>query len=125
MRRVASIVTGRRSKWVILAVWVVAIFAVFPLGSKLSDKTSDDTQSFLPSSAESTEVVRQLDEEFPGGETDQAIIVYQRDGGLTAADKQKIAADQQAINEAGPQKINVVGPQQVPFTAGASPDLVT
>ena len=125
MRRVASIVTGRRSKWVILAVWVVAIFAVFPLGSKLSDKTSDDTQSFLPSSAESTEVVRQLDEEFPGGETDQAIIVYQRDGGLTAADKQKIAADQQAINEAGPQKINVVGPQQVPFTAGASPDLVS
>jgi putative drug exporter of the RND superfamily len=125
LRKVASIVTGRRSKWVILAVWIVAIFAVFPLGSKLSDKTSDDTQSFLPSSAESTEVVRQLDENFPGGETDQAIIVYQRDGGLTAADKRKIAADQVAINEAGPQKINVVGPQQVPFTPGAPPDLVS
>ena len=57
-----------------------------------SMETSDDTQSFLPSSAESTEVVRQLDEEFPGGETDQAIIVYQRDGGLTAADLPKACA---------------------------------
>jgi RND superfamily putative drug exporter len=118
-------VAGRRSKWVILVVWVVAIFALFPLGSKLSDKTSDDTQSFLPSSAESTEVVRKLDNDFPGGETDQAVIVYQRKGGLTAADKQKIAADQQAIKEAGPQKIKLVGQQQVPFTPGASPDLVS
>jgi putative drug exporter of the RND superfamily len=125
VRRLASLVTGRRAKWVVLAVWVVAVFAVFPLGSKLTDKTSDDTQSFLPASAESTEVVRKLDEDFAGGETDQAIIVYQRDGGLTAADERKIAADQQAINEAGPQKINVVGPQQVPFTAGAAPDLVS
>jgi RND superfamily putative drug exporter len=125
LRKVASIVTGRRSKWVILVVWVIAVFAVFPLGSKLTDKTSDDTQSFLPSSAESTEVVRQLDQDFSQGETDQAIIVYQRDGGLTAADKQKIAADQQAINEAGSQKINVVGPQQVPFTPGTQPGLVS
>jgi putative drug exporter of the RND superfamily len=125
LRKVASIVTGRRSKWAILVVWIIAIFAMFPLGSKLADKTSDDTQSFLPASAESTEVVRRLDEDFPGGETDQAIVVYQRDGGLTAADKKKIAADQLAINEAGPQKINVAGPQQVPFTAGAPPDLVS
>jgi RND superfamily putative drug exporter len=125
LRKVASIVTGRRSKWAILVVWVIAVFAVFPLGSKLTDKTSDDTQSFLPSSAESTEVVRQLDEDFSQGETDQAIIVYQRDGGLTAADKQKIAADQLAINEAGSQKINVVGPQQVPFTPGTQPGLVS
>ena len=36
-------------------------------------------------------------------------MVYKRAGGLTAADKQKILADQQAINEAGSGKINVVG----------------
>jgi putative drug exporter of the RND superfamily len=125
LRKVASIVTGRRSKWAVLAVWIVAVFAVFPLGSKLSDKTSDDTQSFLPSSAESTEVVRRLDNDFPGGETDQAIIVYQRDGGLTAADQQKIRADAEKIQAAGADKINVVGTPQVPFTAGAPPDLVS
>ncbi len=54
-----------------------------PLGSKLSDETTDDTESFLPDSAESTEVVRTLDEEFASGETTQGIIVYRHEGGLT------------------------------------------
>ena len=125
MRKVAPIVTGRRSKWVILAVWIVVLFAVFPLGSKLSDKTTDDTESFLPASAESTKVVRQLDEDFPQGETDQAIVVYQRDGGLTAADQQKIRADAQKIQAASAAKIHLVGTPQVPFTPGADPSLVS
>jgi RND superfamily putative drug exporter len=110
---------------VVLAAWLVVIFAVFPLGSKLSDKTTDDTESFLPASAESTEVVRQLDHEFPQGETDQAIVVYKRDAGLTPADRRKIAADQLAINEAGADEIKVIGRQLVPFTAGAPADLVS
>ncbi|HEY7121352.1 MAG TPA: MMPL family transporter, partial [Solirubrobacterales bacterium] len=125
MRRVASIVTGRRSKWVVLAVWIVAIFAVFPLGSKLSDKTSDDTQSYLPASAESTKVVKSLDDDFNQGETDDAIVVYQREGGLTAADQAKIRADAEKIKAAGPDKIHIVGTPQVPFTPGASPSLVS
>ncbi len=125
MRKVASIVTGRRSKWVILVVWIVAVFAVFPLGSKLSDKTTDDTQSFLPASAESTKVVKSLDQDFDQGETDDAIVVYQRDGGLTAADQQKISADAQKIQAAGPDKIRLVGTPQIPFTPGAPPGLVS
>ena len=38
-----------------------------------------------------------LDEEFDAGETTQGLIVYQRDGGLTAADQEKIAADAEAV----------------------------
>jgi RND superfamily putative drug exporter len=125
LRKVASIVTGRRSKWVILVVWIVAVFAVFPLGSKLTDKTTDDTQSFLPASAESTKVVKSLDEDFDQGETDDAIVVYQRDGGLTAADQQKIRADAEKIQAAGPDKIRLVGTPQIPFTPGAPPGLVS
>jgi RND superfamily putative drug exporter len=125
LRRLASTVAGRRAKWAVLVVWLVVIVAVLPLGSKLSDKTTDDTESFLPASAESTEVVRQLDREFPQGETDQAIVVYRRAGGLTAADRRKIAADQRAINEAGSAKIKVIGRQLVPFTAGAPANLVS
>jgi putative drug exporter of the RND superfamily len=125
LRKVASIVTGRRSKWVILVVWIVAVFAVFPLGSKLTDKTTDDTQSFLPASAESTKVVKSLDNDFDQGETDDAIVVYQRDGGLTAADQQKIRADAQKIQAAGPDKIRLVGTPQIPFTPGAPPGLVS
>jgi RND superfamily putative drug exporter len=109
----------------VLAIWLIAAFALFPVGSKLSDVTTDDTESFLPASAESTEVVRKQNHDFEQGETDTAIVVYKRAGGLTAADKQKILADQQEINEAGSAKINVVGPQQIPFTPGAPPSLVS
>ena len=52
-----------------------------PLGAKLGDETQDDTTSFLPASAESTDVVKILDEDFASGETTQGLIVYQRDGG--------------------------------------------
>jgi putative drug exporter of the RND superfamily len=126
LRALASIVAGRRSKWLILVVWIIAAIAMSPLGGKLSDVTTDDTESFLPSNAESTEVVRQLDNEFPGKETALALVVYQQDGGLTAADKAKIAADAQKI-QAEPAKIPLVKaqPPLVPFTPGAPPNLVS
>ena len=93
MRTLASVVTGRRGKWVVLALWLVAVIAVFPFGSKLSNETTDSTESFLPASAESTEVVKRLEHDFPQGETDTGIVVYKNPNGLTPANKQKILAD--------------------------------
>ena len=90
MRVLASIVAGRRTKWLILALWIVAAAVMSPLGSKLSDVTTDDTESFLPSNAESTEVVRTLDHQFPAKETALALVVYQNKDGLTPADFAKI-----------------------------------
>ena len=121
-----SIVTGRRTKWAVLVGWILALVITQPIGSKLSDVTTDDTESFLPASAESTEVVRKLDDEFPQGETDQAIVVYKRAGGLTAADRQKILADAQKIQAEAKDKdkINLVEPPAVPFAPGAPPQLV-
>ena len=78
MRALASIVTGRRGKWLVLLGWVIVFAALMPLGSKLSDETKDDTASYLPESAESTEVVHILDREFSAGETTIGLIVYQR-----------------------------------------------
>jgi len=109
----------------VLVIWLIAAFALFPVGSKLSDVTTDDTESFLPASAESTEVVRKQDSDFQQGETDSAIVVYKRSGGLTAADKQKIASDAQRIQAAGKSKIDLVEAPQVPFAPGSSPSLVS
>jgi putative drug exporter of the RND superfamily len=125
LRRLASVVTGRRTKWFVLVGWIVALVITQPIGSKLSDVTTDDTESFLPASAESTEVVRLLNSDFPQGETDTGIVVYKRDGGLTAADKQTIAADARTIQAAGTDKINLVRPPEVPFAPGSSPSLVS
>ena len=41
-------VSGRRTKWVVIVAWIVAVVALSPLGAKLADVTSDETASFLP-----------------------------------------------------------------------------
>jgi putative drug exporter of the RND superfamily len=101
---------------VIVALWLAVMVAVFPLGQKLSDETTDSTESFLPASAESTEVVRKLERDFPQGQTDTGIVVYRNSHGLTPADRAKIAADARAIQAAGKQKVDLVEPPAVPFT---------
>src|SRR5258705_6745599 len=98
MRALASFVTGRRTKWVVLAAWIVAVAALAPLGAKLADVTRDDTESFLPASADSTTVQKLLKERFPGKETSSGLIVYRRPDGLAAADKAKIAADAKKLD---------------------------
>jgi RND superfamily putative drug exporter len=126
LRALASIVTGRRTKWLILLAWVIVFAALMPLGSKLSDETVDDTASYLPQSAESTEVVKILDDDFSSGETTLGLIVYEHEGGgrLSAADQRLIAQQASEIQAAG-KKVPLTRPPSVPFTPGAPSDLVS
>ncbi len=124
MRNLASIVAGRRGKWIVLVAWLVAFAALMPVGSKLSDATEDDTASYLPQSAESTTVVHILDRQFKSGETTVGLIVYRHGGGLTAGDKRTIAGDAKRIQAAG-HRVPLTQPPAVPFAAGAPADLVS
>jgi RND superfamily putative drug exporter len=121
MSALAHFVSGRRTKWLVIVLWIVAVAALSPLGAKVADVTSDETASFLPPEAESTKVQELLADRFPGGETSIGLIVYRRPGGLTDADEAKIAQDAQKVDEAIP----VTQPSQVPFAAGAPPGLVS
>jgi len=111
---------------VVLAIWIIAAFAMTPLGSKLSDVTTDDTESFLPSNAESTEVVRTLDDEFPAKETALGLVVYQNEDGLTPADFAKIRSDAEKI-KADPKEIPLVQsqPPVLPAPVGPTSRLVS
>jgi RND superfamily putative drug exporter len=93
MTKLASIVSGRRTKWAVIAAWVVLVAALAGPGGKLADETNNETESFLPATAESTEVLNLLNDRFAGGQTTEALVVYHRSGGLTAADRRKIALD--------------------------------
>jgi RND superfamily putative drug exporter len=121
MSALASFVSGRRTKWVVIGLWIVAVLALSPLGAKLADVTNDETASFLPDDADSTRVQELLKERFSGGETTIGLIVYQRDGGLNQADREKIARDAERVDEAIP----VTRPAQVPFSPDAPPGLVS
>src|SRR5918995_1820555 len=121
MSRLAALVTHRHWKFAIVVFWVVLVAVFGGIGSKLADATSDETSSFLPEDADSTKVQALLKDRFPGGETSIGLIVYRRQGGLTAADRAQIARDAQRVDDAIP----VTQPSQVPFGPGAPPGLVS
>jgi RND superfamily putative drug exporter len=86
---------GRRSKWVVFAIWFIGIFiAAGPanLPGKFEDAESNEATSYLPGDAESTEAL-DATEALQKGELAPAVIVYRRDSGLTAADFDTIEED--------------------------------
>ena len=86
---------GRRAKWVVFAVWFIAIFiAAGPanLPGKFEDAESNEATSYLPGDAESTAAL-EATESLQDGEIAPAVIVYRRDAGLTPADRQTIIDD--------------------------------
>src|SRR3954453_8591536 len=94
-RSIFAIAAGRRAKWVVFLVWLVVIFiAVGPaqLPTKFADAENNESTSFLPGDAESTKALTAT-EDLQGGELAPAVIVYQRESGLTPADMTRIRED--------------------------------
>jgi len=86
---------GRRSKWIVFAIWFVAIFiASGPanLPGKFEDAESNEATSYLPGDAESTHALKAT-ESLQNGEIAPAVIIFRRESGLTAADRQTITTD--------------------------------
>ncbi|WP_405765936.1 MMPL family transporter [Streptomyces sp. NBC_01538] len=96
-RGVAYLVCGRRAKWLVLVLWLVLLFLAAPFAQKLTDAQDNDAASWLPGSAESTQVLR-LSEDFRP-EQIPAIVVYAREGGLTAADRALITKNAAQIRK--------------------------
>ncbi|WP_051829715.1 MULTISPECIES: MMPL family transporter [Streptomyces] len=104
-RNLAALPCGRRSKWVVLAVWLVLLLAVGPLAGKLMGAEDNQASSWLPGNAESTRVLT-AQRAFQPVDTAQAVVVYQRTGGITAADRAE--ATREAVGFAAVP--HVVGP---------------
>ncbi|QEC48046.1 MMPL family transporter [Baekduia soli] len=104
MTRFLTLPAGRRAKWIVFAVWIVAIFAVSAaqLPSKFSAAEKNESTSFLPGSAESTKALA-VTKRLQGGERAATVIVYQRREGLAAADRARIAADVRRLDATGPE----------------------
>lgn len=96
-RGVAWLVCGRRTKWLVVLFWLVVLIVAAPLAQKLTDAQENDAESWLPGSAESTQVLDVSAEFRP--EVIPAIIVYAREGGLTVADRRQIAEDVRQVRE--------------------------
>ena len=92
---------GRRSKWVVFALWFLAIFiavGVAALPEKFEEAENNEATSYLPGDAESTKALAKT-EALQKGEIAPTVIVFRRDSGLTAADRQAIVADVKKMTE--------------------------
>jgi RND superfamily putative drug exporter len=109
MRSIVRIPCGRWTKWAVLAAWVVVLIVAGPLAGKLKGAEKNDASASLPRNAESTRVV-DLAKRFTPSDTVPALVVYERDGAVSAADQAKVATDVRRLagidNIGGP----VVGP---------------
>ena len=101
MSRLLTFPAGRRAKWIVVAVWLAAVVATLALGlpGQLADAEENSSTSFLPGDAESTAALA-ITQRLQGGEEAPTVVVYQREGGLTAGDRATIRTDLQALNRA-------------------------
>jgi putative drug exporter of the RND superfamily len=90
--RIAALPCGRRTKYVVLAFWVVVLLATFSQAGKLMGAEKNDASAYLPASAESTQELN-LQAKFTAKNLNPAVVVYVRPSGLTPVDLHKAATD--------------------------------
>jgi putative drug exporter of the RND superfamily len=85
---------GRRAKWAVFGIWLLAIFAalVVDLPGKFAEAENNEASSYLPGDAESTAALNAT-EDLQDGEIAPGVIVYRRESGLTEADFGRIGDD--------------------------------
>jgi putative drug exporter of the RND superfamily len=84
-RQIAGKLTGRVTKWLVLAFWVIVVVAAGSVASKLADVQDNQASSWLPTSAESTKALDRL-APFQNENDIPTVMVFQKDSGLTQAD---------------------------------------
>src|SRR6201995_871059 len=95
MSRALAIITfpsGRRAKWGGVVFWLVVVARAGPLSGKLTGAEKNDSSSWLPAKAESTQVLN-LQSKIQSPNIFTAVVVYDRPSGLTKADIAKAKAD--------------------------------
>ena len=84
-RQLAGSLTGRRSKWVVVAVWAGILVVAVVFARQLTGVQNNEASSWLPSDAESTRAIERL-APFQDPNAIPTVVVYERESGLTPED---------------------------------------
>ncbi len=109
MSRLASAVSGRRSKFLVLALWLVLAAALGPLAGKFESAQQNEPSSFLPGDAESVKVLNASDG-FASGQATPAIVVYDDGDGFDPVTRAAVAERRAALIAAGIEGVTTVTP---------------
>jgi len=89
---IVGIASGRKTKWAVLVFWIIIVAVAGPLSGKLTGAEKNDASAWLPAKAESTQVLN-IQSRFESPNIFNAVVVYDRPSGLTAADHAKAETD--------------------------------
>src|SRR4051794_60438 len=92
---------GRRGKFWVLAIAVLCFVGLASQSGKFEGVQKNESSSWLPGDAESLKALEAI-QKLPGGELAPAVIVFERRGGLTDADQQRIEQTRQRLNAQRP-----------------------
>ena len=93
INRMARAVCGRRATWLLLVLWIVLAGVAGSVGSKLGSVENNQAQTWLPGGAQSLRALNVATEHFGSADVSDAVVVYTRHGGLTAADETAVRGD--------------------------------
>ena len=108
-RSAASIICGPRTKYLILAFWLVVMVAAVAFAPKIEDQANDELSSWLPGSAESTQAI-EASQAFASPNMLPAVVVYEREGSITPADREAAAVDAEEFSQLEGLSGEVQGP---------------
>lgn len=83
--RLSKMMTGKVSRWVVIAVWIIAATILTITLPDVKDRTSNNTAD-LPADSASVVADKLIKEEFPNSSGIPALLTWHREGGLTEAD---------------------------------------
>lgn len=91
----------RRLPWAVIGLWIVVLAVSAVFAGKLNGVKHDDAVDYLPAGAQSTQVAR-IQKDMSGGSATDLVLVYDRAGGLTAADRATAGRQTAALEKAFP-----------------------
>lgn len=98
MKSVFDFVTGRKTKYLVIAFWVLLFLILGGKAGEFEKVQINTSESYLPGSAESLKVI-EAEQQLPGGEQLPGLLVFQRDAGLTERDREAVDEAAQSLND--------------------------
>src|SRR3954467_6793312 len=84
-RQIAGKLTGRVTKWFVLAFWIIAVMGLGSFAGKLTEVQNNEASSWLPGNAESTLALEKM-KPFQNPNAIPTTVVYEKKSGFTASD---------------------------------------
>lgn len=105
----ATRVSGRRSKLVVLGLWIALLVGLAPFASRFESVQRNEPSSFLPEGAESVAVL-EASKRFPSGEVIPAVVVFRDDAGLGARGREAVTEAREAIGASSIEGVKELPP---------------